>query len=126
MPPQASKRKVPTSPPKFCPPSRKRTLSITPVTAITPGNKRSRRSTRLTRDEVEEVEEDMSMDVDKPVKGGWKEKKEKKGGKAAKEKRAEEKKFFFFFPFIVILIGFTRLLLEKNGPSPRSKAKKIQ
>src|SRR5271168_922024 len=111
MPPKA---KAPTSPPKFGPSSRKRTISIT---AEVMGNKRSRRSTRLTRDELEEEEEqkeeeeeqkeeqeeqkeeeeereDMGMDVDveKPAKGGRQGKKEKKGGKAAKGKRAEEKK----------------------------------
>src|ERR1700678_2638696 len=96
MPPKA---KAPTSPPKFGPSSRKRTISIT---AEVMGNKRSRRRTRLTRDELEEEEEQeeeeeredmgMDVDVDKPAKGGRQGKKEKKGGKAAKGKRAEEKK----------------------------------
>jgi len=89
MPPKA---KAPTSPPKFGPSSRKRTISIT---AEVMGNKRSRRSTRLTRDELEEEEEqkeeqeeeeqeeeereDMGMDVDVDNEG-----------KAAREEEEDE------------------------------------
>ena len=63
-------------------------------------------------------------------KGGRKGNKEKKKGKAAKGKRAEEKKFVLIFQFFIYLfhnlILIFRLPLEKNGSSPRSKAKKTQ
>ena len=115
MPPKA---KAPSSPPRFGPPSRKRTISLT---AEVLGNKRSRRSTRLTKDKLEEEEEndddeeeeeeqekeeeeeekgldvdmgmgmDVDVDMDKRAKGGRQGKKDKKGGKAGKGKRAVEK-----------------------------------
>jgi hypothetical protein len=85
-------------------------------------------------EERENMGMDMDVDVDKPAKGGRQGKKGKKGGKAAKgkkaeEKRAEEKKsvfFFFFFGKLIRNFGFTRLPLEKNGPSPKSKARKLR
>ena len=116
-------------------------------------NKRSRKSTRSSKGQVEDeqkgveeeedkrvmgmgmgvdVDADADVDMDKPAKGGRQGKKEKKGGKAGKGKRAEEKQaeekkvqihlICFFF---VNSIGFSRLPLEKNGPGPKSKAKKI-
>jgi hypothetical protein len=89
------------------------------------------------KEEEEEREDmpvgmDVDMDVDKLAKGGREGKKGKKGGKVARGKRAEEKRaeekksVFFFFFFSVNLFGFNRLPLEKNGPSPKSKAKKLR
>ena len=79
-----------------------------------------------------DVDVDVVMDVDKPGKGGWQGKMEKKGGKSRKRKREEEKQaegkkyVFDWINFFGNLIGFARLLLEKNGPSPESKAKEMQ
>jgi hypothetical protein len=84
------------------------------------------------REDVGTMDVDVDMDMDKPVKGGRQGKKEKKGGKAAKgrraeEKRAEEKKYVFIL--IIFFRKFNRIArlpLEKNGPSPKSKAKKLR
>jgi hypothetical protein len=116
-------------------------------------NKQSQKSTRSAKDHVEEDKQegeeeeeeeekrymdmgigvgvDMDVDMDKLAKGGWQGKKGKKGGKAGKgkraeEKQAEEKKYVFILViFFMNLIGFAKLPLEKNGPSPKSKGKKI-
>ena len=79
-----------------------------------------------------DVDVDVVMDVDKPGKGGQQGKKEKKGGKAGKEsgqrKSGQRKKSMSSIELIFFgnLIGFARLLLEKDGPSPKSKAKEIR
>ena len=71
---------------------------------------------------------DVDVDMDKPAKGGRQGKKEKKGGKARKGKKAEEKwaeEKKVCIHLIHFFCQFARLPLEKNGPSLKSKAKKI-